>query len=569
MSDPYASARPLLAIEDLRVTFATRHGPVEALRGVSIAIERGETVGIVGESGSGKSVTALTAMGLLDSAGRVTGGRIHFRGQDLLTATPQEMQVLRGGGLSMVFQNPRAALNPIRAVGDQISDVLRAHQALSKADARTRALHLLEAVRIRDAQARLAAYPHELSGGTCQRVMIAMAIASAPDLIIADEPTTGLDVTTQKVAMDLLADLCARRGTGLLFITHDLALASTYCQRIVVMQAGEVVETATPSALFTQPAHSYTRRLVAASPTPTSTVGDLVEAQRPATRAPARNAAGKAKPVLLDVSGLTKRFDSDVMAVDDVSFTIREGESVGLVGESGSGKSTTARLVMRLIDTTDGHVVFDGVDIGRFPARTFHKAPQRKDIQIVFQDAGESINPRFSAFDAIADPLRQLTGVGRGAVLTGTVEDAATRCGFPLELLDRFPHQLSGGQRARVGIARAIVSQPRLVVLDEPTAALDVSVQATVLYLLDTLRRETGMAFLFVSHDLNVVRMMCERTIVMKAGKIVETGRSDDLFQAPKASYTRELMAAIPTISFKKSSVSEPRVAEPFHASAI
>ena len=566
MSDPYAISPPLFAVEDLRVTFATRHGPVEALRGVSIAVGRGETVGIVGESGSGKSVTALTAMGLLDRAGTVAGGRILFRGQNLLAATPQEMQALRGGALSMVFQNPRAALNPIRAIGDQISDVLRAHETLSKTDAQARALALLEAVHIRDAQARLAAYPHELSGGMCQRVMIAMAIASGPDLIIADEPTTGLDVTTQKVAMDLLADLCARRGTGLLFITHDLALAATYCQHIVVMQAGEVVETAAPSALFTQPTHPYTRRLVAASPTPTSTVDSLIDERPPTTSSPARRGEDTQGPVLLDVSGLTKRFESDIVAVDDVSFTIRVGESVGLVGESGSGKSTTARLVMRLVDTTDGLVVFDGVDIGRVPARTFHKSPQRKDIQIVFQDAGESINPRFSAFDAIADPLRQFTKTRRGTALNRAVEEAATRCGLPLDLLDRFPHQLSGGQRARVGIARAIVARPRLLVLDEPTAALDVSVQATVLNLLDTLRRETGMAFLFVSHDLNVVRMMCERTIVMKAGKIVEAGRSDDVFHAPKAAYTKELMEAIPTVSFATSPLPKPRTAERFRA---
>ena len=559
-----ASGAPLLAVEDLRVTFATRHGAVEALRGVSVTVGRGETVGIVGESGSGKSVTALTAMGLLDRAGRVERGRITFRGQDVLTATPQEMQALRGGSLSMVFQNPRAALNPIRAVGDQLSDVLRAHGSLSRSDAKARALELLEAVRIRDAAARLAAYPHELSGGMCQRVMIAMAIASAPDLIIADEPTTGLDVTTQKVVMDLLADLCRRQGAGLLFITHDLALAALYCQRIVVMQAGEIVETATPAQLFTKPAHAYTRRLVAASPTPVSTVASLVgetPAAMPKVRPIAGNAAA-AMPILLDVSGLTKRFDGGVTAVDDVSFTVRQGESVGLVGESGSGKSTTARLVMRLIDTSDGHIVFSGVDIGRVPAKTFHKAPQRKDIQIIFQDAGESINPRFSAFDAIADPLRQLTGTRRGAALTEAVETCAARCGLPLDLLDRFPHQLSGGQRARVGIARAVVTRPRLLVLDEPTAALDVSVQALILHLLDTLRRESGMALLFVSHDLNVVRMMCERTIVMKAGKIVEAGPSDEVFHAPKAAYTRELMEAIPTNSFGTAPPPMPRVPE-------
>jgi len=540
----------LLAIEDLKVTFSTRNGIVEALRGVSLHVERGETVGIVGESGSGKSVTAYAVMGLLDRAAHVAGGRVGFRGQDLLAATRPEMRALRGGALSMIFQNPRAALNPIRPVGEQIADVLIAHGALSRRAAADRALELLDAVRIRDAPARLHAYPHELSGGMCQRVMIAMAMASAPQLIIADEPTTGLDVTTQKVVMDLLAELCATRRMGLVFITHDLALASQYCQRVVVMEKGLVVETAAPATLFSTPEHDYTRRLVAASPTATSTVGSLVGAEPPIGQSSAREPSEPRRAsALLDVSGLTKRFNGSIIAVDNVSFTIGIGESVGLVGESGSGKSTIARLVARLIDQTAGALSLDGAEIGKVPARTFHGAPQRRDIQIVFQDAGESINPRFTAFDAIADPLRVLGGVAGNRALENAVVDCAKRCGLPLELLDRFPHQLSGGQRARVGIARAIITGPRLLVLDEPTAALDVSVQALILHLLDKLRRETGMAFLFVSHDLNVVRMMCERTIVLNRGQIVEEGPSRRVFQAPQAAYTRELMAAIPLFS--------------------
>ena len=538
------TAGPLLAVDDLAVSFATRNGVVEALKGVSLHVAPGEVVGIVGESGSGKSVTAYAVMGLLDRAGRVAGGRVRFRGQDLLTASRQEMRALRGGAMSMIFQNPRAALNPIRPVGDQIADVLAAHGRLSRRAARTRAHGLLETVRIRDAAQRLAAYPHELSGGMCQRVMIAMAMASAPELIIADEPTTGLDVTTQKVVMDLLAELCTSRNMGLVFITHDLALASKYCQRVIVMEQGRVVESAAPAQLFNRPRHAYTRRLVAASPTATSTVASLVgEADTVPMLPPA-----PASP-LLEVSALTMRFNDEILAVDGVSFSIAAGESVGLVGESGSGKSTIARIVTRLIDQTSGAIRFAGADIGAQTARGFHAAPQRRDIQIVFQDAGESINPRFSAFDAIADPLRRLGAGAAGSSLRGKVAEAAERCGLPLDLLDRFPHQLSGGQRARVGIARAVITSPRLLVLDEPTAALDVSVQAVILHLLDRLRCETGMACLFVSHDLNVVRMMCERMIVLNRGRIVEQGLSRDIFAAPREAYTRELLAAIPMIA--------------------
>jgi peptide/nickel transport system ATP-binding protein len=538
------ASRPLLEVTDLRVSFSTRHGEVQALNGVSLAVAAGEVMGIVGESGSGKSVTAYAALGLLDRAGRVTGGKIRFREHDILTLTRSELRTLRGAALAMIFQNPRAALNPIRAVGAQIADVLAAHADFTQRRAQARALELLEAVRIREPRQRLNAYPHELSGGMCQRVMIAMAMAAEPELLIADEPTTGLDVTTQKVVMDLLVELTRSRGMGLVLITHDLGLASQYCQRVAVMQKGLVIETAPPAALFSSPRHPYTQRLVAASPRPTSTIADLVAGTEEAIAAtPAGPAIGAP---LLQVKGLSKHYAGNIAAVDGISFDVRAGESVGLVGESGSGKSTVARLICRLIDATDGTIAFDGTDIGAMPARKFHAASQRKDIQIVFQDAGDSINPRFNAFDAIADPLRRLGTSSDASTLRAKVEDAATRCGLPLALLSRFPHQLSGGQRARVGIARAIAVSPRLLVLDEPTAALDVSVQAVVLNLLDRLRREHHMAYLFVSHDLNVVRMMCERTIVLQAGRIVETGPSEALFRAPAADYTRELIAAIP-----------------------
>jgi peptide/nickel transport system ATP-binding protein len=583
-----AQDAPLLSIEDLHVTFSTRRGLVEAVRGVSLQVAAGETLGVVGESGSGKSVTAFAVTRLLDASGRIAQGRVRFRGQDITCASSKQLRSLHGAAISMIFQNPRGALNPIRTVALQIADAVGAHERISASEGRARALDLLKAVLIRDPEKRLDAYPHELSGGMCQRIMIAMAIASRPALLIADEPTTGLDVTTQKTVMDLLAKITAERGMAMILITHDLGLAARYCDRVAVMQHGKVVEEAQPRGLFRAPRHDYTRRLVAASPTATSTIADLapdgactaalppslrgragegaaptsqvrgtmgplstspsqggrepVEVQAPDTD-PAKSAPGT--PLLLEVQNLVKRYDGGVVAVNDVTFGIKPGESLGLVGESGSGKSTISRLVCRLIDASEGEILFDGQPIGQQPARDFHRSPVRKDIQIVFQDPTDSLNPRFNAFDCIAHPLRRLLAMKDGVALSERVRDCAARAGLPAELLERFPHQLSGGQKARVGIARAIACRPRLLVLDEPTAALDVSVQAVILQLLDSLRRQDGMALLFVSHDLNVVRMMCDRTVVLQNGAIVEQGESLALFRAPQAPYTRQLLDAV------------------------
>ncbi len=576
-----ASTAPLLAIEDLHVTFSTRRGLVEAVRGVSFSVAAGETLGVVGESGSGKSVTAFAVTRLLDASGRVSQGRIRFAGEDITTASSKQLRRLHGAAISMIFQNPRGALNPIRTVGQQIADAIMAHEPISAGEGRARALELLKAVLIREPEKRLDAYPHELSGGMCQRVMIAMAIACAPKLLIADEPTTGLDVTTQKTVMDLLSKITAERGMAMILITHDLGLASRYCQRVCVMEQGKVVEEAQPLSLFSAPQHPYTKRLVAASPTANSTIADLapsavahsphpeeaapaavskdgsVVSEPPGASSETKPAASpqdegsrKAKPapgtpLLLEVQNLVKRYDRGVVAVNDVSFAIRAGESLGLVGESGSGKSTISRLVCRLIDASEGEILFDGQAIGTQAARDFHRSPLRKDIQIVFQDPTDSLNPRFNAFDCIAHPLRRLLNMKDGAALTARVSECAERAGLPSSLLERFPHQLSGGQKARVGIARAIACRPRLLILDEPTAALDVSVQAVILQLLDRLRREDDLALLFVSHDLNVVRMMCERTVVMQNGRIVEQGESLSLFAAPQTDYARTLLDAV------------------------
>ncbi len=534
----------LLQVEDLRVHFFTRHGVVQALHGVEFSLDAGETLGIVGESGSGKSVTSLALMRLLDRAGRIEGGRILFQGRDITRAGAGELRTLRGAAMSMIFQNPRAALNPIRTIERQIADVLRAHRRITAAEASRQALALLRAVRIRDPEQRLQAYPAELSGGMCQRVMIAMAIACEPSLLIADEPTTGLDVTTQKIVMDLLAGISAERGMAMILITHDLGLAARYCGRIAVMEHGGIVEQGDTGALFRAARHPYTRRLIAASPTRRSSLADLAQGAPPPVPVAVKRAPGTG--LLLELRQVVKRFPSGTVAVDDVSFGLAPGGSLGLVGESGSGKTTLSRLICRLIDPDRGDIILLGESISAIPASEFHRSPRRRDVQIVFQDPTDSLNPRFTAFDSIAHPLRRLEGLRDGAALTTRVGEAADRAGLPAGLLSRLPHQLSGGQKARVGIARAVAPRPRLLVLDEPTAALDVSIQAVILQLLDRLRREDDIALLFVSHDLNVVRMLCDDMVVLQQGRVVEAGPSRQLFLAPREATTQALLAAIP-----------------------
>jgi peptide/nickel transport system ATP-binding protein len=564
------TALPLLDIRDLTVEFSTRRGTVRAVEHVNIAIAKGETVGIVGESGSGKSVTSYAAMRILDRAGRIADGSVTFTGIDVRQASESDMRALRGREMSMIFQNPRAALNPIRKVGRQIVDVLRQHAQVDASQLAEKAIEMLEQVRIARPRERFHAFPFELSGGMCQRVVIALALACRPQLLIADEPTTGLDVTTQKTVMELIVELTRLRGMSTILITHDLGLAATYCDRIVVMEKGHVVESNAAKAVFTAPEHPYTRKLMRATPRPGASLRELLPEDMPAATAVAPSGTRSQGGPLLVVEKLVKEYprkgsnalgrlfgrspprEPDTFrAVDGISFTISRGESVGLVGESGCGKSTTSTMVMRLIDQTDGAIVFNGEDIGAIPAKQFARLPQRKRIQMVFQDPTDSLNPRFTAARAIADPILRLGDARERSTVRGRCEDLARRVGLPLDLLDRFPHQLSGGQKARVGIARAIALDPELVILDEPTAALDVSVQAVVLNLLQELKESLGMSYLFVSHDLNVVRLLCDRVIVMQAGRIVEQGPSEQVLFAPEADYTRELLAAIPHPSFE------------------
>jgi peptide/nickel transport system ATP-binding protein len=557
---------PLLDVEDLTVEFATRRGTVRAVQHVTVRVAKGETVGIVGESGSGKSVTSYAVMRILDRAGKIAEGSILFGGVDVRNAPESEVRQLRGREISMIFQNPRAALNPIRKVGKQIEDILLEHVQAVPSDVKEKAIDALRRVRIANPEERYHAYPFELSGGMCQRVVIALALACQPELLIADEPTTGLDVTTQKAVMDLVVELTRERGMSTILITHDLGLAAAYCDRVVVMEKGKVVETAPSRQIFAAPEHAYTKKLMRATPRLGIGLRDLLPADADHTSiAQTATAAGAGTPLLV-VKDLVKEYKRNAVpsslsklfggkdeeeakpfrAVGGISFEVKRGESVGLVGESGCGKSTTSMMVMRLIDKTSGTITFGGEDIGAIPAKQFAVLPARKRIQMVFQDPTDSLNPRFTAVRAIADPLMRLGHLSGGDALRAKCEDLARQVGMPLELLDRFPHQLSGGQKARVGIARAIALKPELIILDEPTAALDVSVQAVVLNLLADLKAELGMSYLFVSHDLNVVRLLCDRVIVMRSGQIVEQGTSAEVLGSPKTEYTRELLAAIP-----------------------
>jgi peptide/nickel transport system ATP-binding protein len=565
------TAATLLDVRDLTVEFMTRRGIVQAVQHVNVSVAKGETVGIVGESGSGKSVTSYAVMRILDHAGKIADGSITFSGIDVRDAPEKEMRDLRGREMSMIFQSPRTALNPIRKVGDQIGDVLLQHVQAQPSDVKEKAIEALKRVRIARPEERFHAYPFELSGGMCQRVVIALALACQPQLLIADEPTTGLDVTTQKAVMDLVVELTRERGMSTILITHDLGLAAAYCDKVIVMEKGKVVETALSANIFKNPQHAYTRKLMRATPRLGVSLRDLLPEDLAAEPFPAPTPAAEAeladKSPLLVVSNLVKEYPvqgatgslasffrkkdqlpqaETFKAVDGISFSIRRGESVGLVGESGCGKSTTSMMVMRLLDATSGMVTFDGEDIGAIPAKAFAKTPMRKRIQMVFQDPTESLNPRFTAARAIADPIMRMSDIRGGDAVRARCEELARNVGLPVELLDRFPHQLSGGQKARVGIARAIALNPELVILDEPTAALDVSVQAVVLNLLEDLKHKLGMSYLFVSHDLNVVRLLCDRVIVMQTGKIVEEGSAEQVMDSPKSDYTKELLAAIP-----------------------
>jgi ABC-type microcin C transport system duplicated ATPase subunit YejF len=531
MSEP-AATRPVLSIRALRVRFRTGDGVVEAVRGFDLDVAPGETVAIVGESGSGKSQTMMSVMGLL-ATNSWAEGSVKYRGEELMGLKPDALNRYRGSKLTMIFQEPMTSLDPLYRIGDQISLPLIVHAGLSRADARRRAVELLELVRIPDPERRLNAYPHELSGGQRQRVMIAIALANHPDVLIADEPTTALDVTVQARILDLLADLKARLGMSIVFITHDLGIVRRFADRTYVMKGGEIVEQGRTGDLFAAPKHPYTRMLIDAEP--------RGRKEPPPASAPTVLDARNIEVAFHLKGGLFDRTSHVLRAVDGVSLSVRAGETVGIVGESGSGKSTLGRAILRL-QPASGLVRFE--DRNLMPLDRAGMRPLRRQLQVVFQDPFGSLSPRMTAGEIVTEGLLvHEPGISRKE------RDRRAAQAFEEVRLEpawrnRFPHEFSGGQRQRIAIARAMILHPKLVVLDEPTSALDRSVQKEVVELLRELQRAHGLAYLFISHDLAVVRALSDEIMVMKSGKVVERGPVELIFDRPREEYTRNLIAA-------------------------
>ncbi|MGR6773200.1 ABC transporter ATP-binding protein [Pectobacterium brasiliense] len=552
--------KPLVDIQDLRVDFPGH----QAVRGLNLTINAGETLALVGESGCGKSATALSLMRLVAEPGTISG-RILFDGQDLLTLPDRQMRQLRGNALSMIFQEPMTSLNPVLSIGQQISETLRLHETLTPGQARTRAIELLDLVKIPEPARRVDDYPHNLSGGQRQRVMIAMAVACRPRLLIADEPTTALDVTIQAQILALLDNLRREFSMSLLLITHDLGLVAQWADRVAVMYAGQKVEEAQAADLFQSsthrfaPKHSYTRGLLATSlhmdqdrhyrthrlaeihHAPTDEGFTLLT---PPTLI--HRATDTSQPPLLSLKNIHTRYSTaqgKVLAVDDVSLTILPGETLGLVGESGCGKSTLSKTILRLLPPSHGQIVFDGQDITTLKESRLKALRQR--VQMIFQDPYASLNPRHSIQHILETPLI-VHGLGERAQRQQAIKNIIDRVGLPQSSLSRYPHEFSGGQRQRIGIARALVVRPSLVICDEPVSALDVSIQAQILNLLVELKNEMGLSLLFISHDLAVVRYIADRVMVMQNGRCVESGDHHSIWHQPQHPYTRKLIDAVP-----------------------
>ncbi|NHI06365.1 oligopeptide ABC transporter ATP-binding protein [Streptomyces sp. KO7888] len=531
----------ILDLDDLDVEFTTETGTVRAVRGVSLHVAPGETLALVGESGSGKSTVALAAMGLLSGNARATG-RAVVDGTDIVGADEERLSGLRGSTVSMVFQEPATALDPLSRVGKQIAEVIRNHRRISAADAAERAVELLRRVGIPEPEQRARSYPFQLSGGQRQRVVIAMAIANEPALLIADEPTTALDVTVQAEILDLLRRLAAETGTGVLLVTHNMGVVADFADRVAVMYQGALVETGPVEDVLLRPSHDYTKRLLSAVPRLS-----VAEADGPGERpAPEPDAAAAGEPAveLKDVSVVFGRGKHAVHALKGVSFAVHPGETLGLVGESGSGKSTASRVALGLIGPTAGSVTLFGADLARTRARA--RRALRAGIGVVLQDPVASLDARMTVGECVAEPLRvhrrRLSRREREAL----VADVLDRVRLPREVARRAPRELSGGQRQRVSLARALVLEPRLLVADEPTSALDVSVQQAVLEVIRELQEELGFACLFVSHDLAVVQQFARRVVVMRAGRAEEQGLTSATLLHPETDYTRRLLAAVP-----------------------
>jgi peptide/nickel transport system ATP-binding protein len=528
---------PLLEVRDLSVAFRTDRGDVEAVSGASLTVHAGQTVAVVGESGSGKSTLTAAVNRLLAPNGRVTQGSVSFGGVDLLARSERQMNGVRGKQIGLVPQDPMSNLNPLRSVGSQIAEVFTIHKEARGREAKKKATELLERVGITDAGRRYAQYPHEFSGGMRQRVLIAMGLALRPQLLIADEPTSALDVTVQKTVLDQLAELTATMGTAVLLVTHDLALAAERADHVVVMRRGQVVEEGSARTVLSSPTADYTRLLISAAPS--LATGSMV------------GPAADAEPVV-EVRGLRKDYPvrrgalgrrTPFTAVDDVSFAIPRGTTVGIVGESGSGKSTVAKMVLKLEEVTAGELEFEGRSVTGISGKELFAF--RRRVQPVFQNPYAALDSRYTVGDAVREPL-DVHEVGTPAERRAKVTELLAQVALDPQLARRYPHELSGGQRQRVAIARALALDPDVVVLDEAVSALDVLVQAQILELLVSLQQRLGLSYLFISHDLAVVRMICHVVHVMKAGQILESGSPAELFDHPEHPYTQALLAAIP-----------------------
>jgi oligopeptide transport system ATP-binding protein len=519
----------LLEVNDLAISFVTRNGVNKAVDGISFSVESGKITAIIGESGSGKSVACYSMLGLVPMPpGRIDGGSAVFEGQDLLQLSERELRKVRGRDIAMVFQDPMTCLNPYLRIGEQLIEPLVYHRGTDKADAMQRAIELLGEVGLRDPETTIHCYPHEFSGGMRQRVMIAMALINEPKLLIADEPTTALDVTIQAQILKLIADLQKKRDIGVIFISHDLAVVADIADEIAVMQKGKIVERGDREAIFDKAAHPYTQKLLAAIPSGNK--------QNPEPH----------DDTLIRVENLCTWFAGDgetVKAVDDVSFDIRRGEVLGLVGESGSGKSTIGRSLLRLVPVTSGSVIFDGTDVTALEGRALKD--MRRRMQMIFQDPFASLNPRMTVFDTLAEPLL-LHGIESRRSVANAVLQLMDDVGLVRSAVRKYPHEFSGGQRQRIAIGRALATRPEFIVADEPVSALDVTIQAQILELMEELGREYGLTMLFVSHDLAVVKHLADRIIVLYHGRIVEEGNGEQLFANPQETYTQQLLSAIP-----------------------